>query len=90
MLASLDRAPSARIFDLISERTYRVPHRITTILMTRFLLELQAANSRDLNLNHDDWIFSSRQIDDDIASSKTAQRDRKTSLPASSEGIEMR
>ena len=67
MLASLDRAPSARIFEsLIFERTYRVPHRITTILMTRFLLELQAANSRDLNLNHDDWIFSSRQIDDDI------------------------
>ena len=66
MLASLDRAPSARIFDLISERTSRVPHRITTILMTRFLLELQAANSRDLNFNQDDWIFSSRQVDDDI------------------------
>ena len=66
MLASLEHAPSTRIFDLISERTSRVPHRITTILMTRFLLELQAANSRDLNLNQDDWIFSSRQVDDDI------------------------
>ena len=66
MLPILERAPSARIFDLISERTSRVPHRITTILMTRFLLELQAANSRDFNLNQDDWIFSSRRIDDDI------------------------